>query len=594
MAQHACSLMLSLCIVLGFCFTPEPAAAQDDGQRRRGYDNIATRQKETRVRLHSIEQVMLRTADGIEKEHPGNARRLREACSTLRGRGVAQEMEAVETAVRDGHLTEAYLKSGQVVRELLIVLNQLKGGPPAEKAELEELKALIEELRQLEDEQAAVRRETLHGERESLVPHQGDLEDRTAGLSARILAARFKSDRRTRAARLLAGAGRDMDRAKFALGQGQSSAADYQGLALRKLVSARKHLEARAERVKGLLWSSFSTKLTNNLARMLDAQLRINKKTAELDSRRDEDGTLARPHRMQLRRVAHEQSSLAAEAKKQKSTLEERKAFVYAGVLTGIAADMENVSLLLREQDTGAYTRSLQTEIVSQLEALLKILTSGGGKVWPEGSGTIAESGDPADTEEHNPQPGDGKQPLIALLLLRRLQREILQDTVDIHNAILESDESLTLVHRKTMARLAHREGALAEAVAAYLKAVGRATEQPRTAQPDLLQAVEELMTAVQRRLATLRPGPVTQEAMRQILYLLDRVIEVSTQAALVAVPHDSNESCEPEMKPGEDGRWGTLPIGEKDRKPETGRTEPFPDRYAALLKNYFRLISGE
>ena len=84
---------------------------------------------------------------------------------------------------------------------------------------------------------------------------------------------------------------------------------------------------------------------------------------------------------------------------------------------------------------------------------------------------------------------------------------------------------------------------------------------------------------------------------MRQILSLLDKIIEMSTQAALVEVPHDSGESCEPDVQPaenGKNGRWGTLPVREKDRNLEIGCTEPFPDRYAALLRNYFRLISGE
>jgi hypothetical protein len=503
-------------------------------------------------------------------------------------------MKAVETAIHEGDLMQAYLKSGRAVRGLLVVLNQLKGGPPATKEELKELKAIIKELRQLEGEQAAIRRRTVRGERETLVLHQGDLEDRAAGLCAKILAAGFKSDRRRRAASLLAGAGRDMNRAKLALGQGRSSAVDYQGSALRKLAAARKHLEARAERVKGLLWSSFSTKLISDLARMLDAQLRINKKTAELDSCRDEDDKFARPQVIKLRSVAHEQSSLAAMAKKQKSALEERKAFVFAGVLTGIAADMENVSLLLRGQDTGAYASNLQSEIVVQIEALLKILSSRGGTVWPEGSGTIAESGDPADTMGHNSQPGHGKKPLIALLLLRRLQREILKETGDIHGSVLEANDLPSLVHRKVMARLAHREGALAVAIGDYRKAIRLPAERGFSEVPDLLQAAEELIVAVQRRLAVLRPGPVTQETMRQILYLLDRIIEMSTQAALVEVPHDSGESCEPGAQPGENGRWGTLPAEEKDRKSETGCTEPFPDRYAVLLRNYFRLISGE
>ena len=139
--------------------------------------------------------------------------------------------------------------------------------------------------------------------------------------------------------------------------------------------------------------------------------------------------------------------------------LEKEKTHVFASALRGIAADMNESSVLLSDRDTGSYTQLLQKEIVAQLRRLVKALEE-----LPRPPSVDPPR--PPDGPRRPPRPPvdpPSVLPVAELKLLRGIEADIYEKTMEVHRAIRHCGGKPNFIQKKMITRLAHRQVRLTE-----------------------------------------------------------------------------------------------------------------------------------
>jgi hypothetical protein len=118
---------------------------------------------------------------------------------------------------------------------------------------------------------------------------------------------------------------------------------------------------------------------------------------------------------------------------------------------------MKEVAGQLQKEDTGPYTRHLESEIVAGLRRLIDALMEKEREPQDKPPATQPD-GTPGP---HRPPPL--VPPVAELRLLRQLESDIHGKTRDIHRSVQASGGKPNLIQKKMINRLAHRQAKLTE-----------------------------------------------------------------------------------------------------------------------------------
>jgi hypothetical protein len=187
---------------------------------------------------------------------------------------------------------------------------------------------------------------------------------------------------------------------------------------------------------------------------MIEIQTDVNKKTIELNAKKLERD-LTRADLIELRKIVKSETDLRKKAEEIIAKLEGEDAHVFGGVLRSVSLDMRDVIELLEDQDTGKYTQTLESEILDQLESLVKALQK------------EQETRRKQQQQQGGGGGGGGKKPLIPpvaeLKMLRHMERGVREKTSEIDQALKQTGKQPNLIQKKMINRLAHKQGQVTE-----------------------------------------------------------------------------------------------------------------------------------
>jgi hypothetical protein len=456
------------CILLCLLLAVSTAMSQDKPPKDEDYDNLARKGKAAQEELEHLEKLMLKIAERIEKKQPENADKLRKAWKEIHDRLILEDMRQIREALLRKELVSPFFKTDRVVKNLLEILEQITGAVRERTRgdELDYLDRIIEEVDKHKRDQEDLYGRTKKGE-ENLAPEQGKLKDRTGKTAGKVN--RHGSPQEKKAGRLLDGAGEDMERAQEKLREGRPGAGSDQENALEKLDRAKRELVKRKEELEWEQTLSALSSVAGKLRKMLETQLEINRKTSDFDNKKRQE-ELARQERLEILRLGRTEKLLGEEAVELAKKLEKEKTHVFASALRGIAADMNETAALLRDQETGSYTRLLQEEIVAQLRRLVKALEELPRPPSPD----PPKPPDGPKRPPHPPVDPPSVLPVAELKLLRGIEADIYEKTMEVHRAIKQCGGKPNFIQKKMIARLAHRQVRLTEMTRKLRESLGR------------------------------------------------------------------------------------------------------------------------
>ena len=158
-------------------------------------------------------------------------------------------------------------------------------------------------------------------------------------------------------------------------GEDIEAAAEEQEKAVEELKKALDEIEQRLAQLREDTLIDRLARLEARFREMLDRQKEVTIATAALHARREERGNLARADRLKLRKLVAEEKALAEEAFQTIDILvEDGTSVVFPRVVTNLQADFARIAELLDDQQTGAFTQSIQQETEVTLQELIDAL----------------------------------------------------------------------------------------------------------------------------------------------------------------------------------------------------------------------------
>jgi len=428
-----------------------PAFAQGKKQNDE-YDNFARKQQELQKRLENLGETIRALAENLAKKEPENAQKLLDAWRSIREKLILEDMQAVGEALKRGHLFGPFVKTGQIVEALIKIFEDIIDKRHKEsRPDAEKVKENLSKIRWLIEWQEKLKKKTLDGEK-NLAPEQGELKNETGELERELDSQKEKELRIRKAARLVGKADEQMGIAEKKLADEKPGAQDNQQKAIERLTEAEGLLAALLKELEYEDYYETVQDVLAELRKMLELQLAFNAKTLTLDGKKTRD-ELTRADRIEIRKMSFMEKRIAEKALELAKELEKRNSPLFAGALQEIARDLEEISVLLADSDTGAYTRKLQEEVVAQIKQLIAALEIPPEPPTPPGGG--GDGGDGGD----GPPP---RPPLAELKLLRDMENGIHKKTKELNDAIKKSG-SPNFVQKKMINRLAHRQARLTE-----------------------------------------------------------------------------------------------------------------------------------
>jgi len=238
--------------------------------------------------------------------------------------------------------------------------------------------------------------------------------------------------------------------------QGDSQGArQAQRDALDRLDQALQDLQNRLDQLQHQDQLQKLLQLAEELEEMIKVQRNINEETEKLDKRRDE---WKRTDRRRCIELSDEQENLAKRAEKLVALMEKESAVVYPGRLRSAIHDMKEVAELLSSYDTGAYTQSVEYEILKTLEQLAKSLRREYQAKKQRGRRNPRRPGGP-----RRPRKPPLVPPVAELKMLRNMEKEVYQRTVRLYEALKVQKGRMNLIQKRLMRRLLFKQSLIRE-----------------------------------------------------------------------------------------------------------------------------------
>ena len=192
--------------------------------------------------------------------------------------------------------------------------------------------------------------------------------------------------------------------------------------------------------------------------------------TVEVNTARGDRTRPTRAQRMQLRKIAREEATLAQRADKIGDAIEEEGALVFTEIMRQIQSDLEGIARDMGEAgayQSGGRIQALQEDVHLALLWLAEALRN---------------ELDRRQEEQQPPQEGQppGEQPLVPdeaeLRLLRQMEVEVLsrlQQLIDLHPELAETKERPDPLLLEDITRLAYQHRRVAELFSNFRRKIG-------------------------------------------------------------------------------------------------------------------------
>ena len=490
-------------------------------------EDAAAAQEKLADKVDKAVEKMNDTAEQMKKSDPASSDAMKKAAAQAKAQQVSQAQRKAAESAKQNQQADAQQQQQKVELGLEMVLNNLREAERQKLAELQKkLADLKEQLANLirrqaghnldavelqgPDKVAAVGPDTVksltdlarRGENGGQNPDVKNAADRKPDAAA-VTTGQAQTERNARdigksteevpglsdaAGRLTRAAGR-MERAVVEL-RAKNLPGAYdppQVEALDALVQAQKAVDQKQAEVDKQVADQQKDAIRERYVKIKTDQEALNKKVADIDSRRDKDGNLARADALQANRTPGEQGDLADRITAMDGDLASLGSVVYVWANKDLSGRMKSVKEELGKRETGKPVQAEQREVVAQLNVMIDRLKAEEKK---------------KDFEEKNGGGGSGgggaggpKMPTaIELQLMQDLQKQLNTQTAAAAKVQpADADETL---------RLGKRQGELRDLLDQLLKQVsqGKSGLGPEPDNRDLLPE-EADAAAVEKKL---------------------------------------------------------------------------------------------
>ena len=523
---------------------PEDLSPED----KKKLDAAADAQKKLADEVDKAVEKMGKTAEQMKQSDPASSDAMKKAASQAKSQQVSQSQRKAAESAKQNQQADAQQQQQKVELGLEMVLNNLREAERQKLAELQKkLTDLQEQLANLIRRQAGHNLDTveLQGPPKAAAvgpdtiknltdlakrgENGGDVKnvvDRKPDAAA-VTTGQAQTERNARdigksteevpglsdaAGRLTRAASR-MERAVVEL-RGNKLAEAYdpsQVDALDALIQAQKAVDQKQAETEKQIADQQKDAIRERYVKIKADQDALNKKVADIDSRRDKDGNLARADALQANRTPGEQGELSDRVTAMDEDLAALGSVVYVWANKDLSGRMNAVKEELGKQETGKPVQAEQAAVVEQLAQMIDHLKAEEKK---------------QDFEEKKGGGGGGggaggpKMPtVVELQLMKDLQKQLNGQTAAAAKAKpVDADQTL---------RLGKRQGELRDLLDQLLKAAsqGKAGLGPEPDNRDLLpeeadaKAVDkgELVDDLLGDKGDAKPGDKTEKEMAKI-----------------------------------------------------------------------------
>jgi hypothetical protein len=415
---------------------------------RQRLNDIANQQQRLAEQTQQSMQDMQRQAEQMQRSDETSANAMRRAAQTGQQQQTSQNQQRASQQTRQNQQAQAQQAQRQAELGLQLMVDQLR---EAEQHKLAELQKQLEEMAQ--QIAGLIRRQAGHNldnlaaldeaVRKGLFEKaERDPADQQAMQASQLSPPQEQTERNTRdlaksaedmsagaetANQLTRAAGR-MERAIVNLRDRKLSEAydPSQIDALAALEAAAKIVDQQREQVDQQVQDQQKEAVRQRFVKIRAEQQKLNDETARIDGARGPDASLARADAVRLGQLPGEQGKLADNITSINEDLTGANSTVYVWANRDIAESMGDVKQDLGKGETGVTTRSEQTRIVEQLDAMIKNLA-----VNRRRSPFAQDQG--GQGQQGQGQPGQRPQRLpteAELRLLQDLQRAVNKNTI--------------------------------------------------------------------------------------------------------------------------------------------------------------------
>jgi hypothetical protein len=577
-------------------------------------DSLAKQQAELANKSAQLLKQLTRDARKLSRSDPTASAAMSKAVDAAKDQDVSGEQTSAAKAMEQNQQVQAKTAQTQAEEGMQGMMNALHEAQQKKLAELaEKLADLQQQLTGLIREQAGHNLDNLNLQGTDVLLHldqnvRADLfaeaeRDMNVPIPAVELgmlnSLQTQTERNTReiaktipdqpdAADHLTEAADKMARALIQLGEGKVAQAydPDQVDALAALLEAKKMIDVQKDAVDQQQEDQKKQSIRQAYSALLTQQKQLNSKTIELDSTpKNDDGSISRVAALQLSQLSFAQSKLGDTAAKMDADLLTLGSIVYSYANHNIVRDMTEAGNQLSKQSTNQATQTLQQQIVSELEMMIRDLT-----VKPKENKPDEKSKSASSSSGGAMSPPPPSMPSEAEFRLLKDMQSVLNDaTAELSkqpHTDLSAMESIAkqqgdlrnlldqLIHKASKGKLSlppeSRNLQLPE------EAKSSATTQndhPVPADSKDVNLIGDRMAHVRRRLSGGDAGQLTQLIQNGIIRNLDELIELSrTKAAPPQPPKPPKPTTQPKPKEKQQPSSGVQPDnsdnGTKQQKP--------------------------
>jgi hypothetical protein len=431
-------------------------------------DRITARQQQVREQLGRVQRKMDQMAERLAPADPIGAESLRDAVSGSRQSGTSELMQKAAANVQQNQVGAAEAAQRQAADDLKQMLDTLENNTERDLAKIVEKlrqaeaklsdlrKRQLEQLQRTKEAQSAKDAEQRRRELQQLARQQKELEQETARLAQQLRRLRAQQAGKTSAsaANRMGQAAQQMQQ-----GEGEQSEAEQQRV-LEELQKAQQEVAQARREAEAQLAMEQLARIADTLAALHARQQTLKEETTRLDTERLAKGNWTRPQLASLRGVVETQQTVRTDTEEAREVL--TSAPVFALTLTRAMSNMERAVGLLNERRADAETQIAQQAAVDRFAQLLDAL-----KNDPDaqaGQSEDAAGGGGAGGGQQDGPPRDGIPPIAQLKMLRSLQIEINERTLELDDS-RQRQKGLSPTQEKELESLSAEQGILADLV---------------------------------------------------------------------------------------------------------------------------------
>lgn len=419
-----------------------------DAQQRANLEKLGARQLELARRFEKLQQQMEQMQDELQEVDPLASDTLADAVHQSRQESLGEKMRQAGQQVQQnqvGQATKGQQGAEEALEEMMDILANRR------EQELARLVRKFQEaerqLEQLRDRQEGLRKKMAEAaqnpdeqarrrELERLSREQRELQQ-----DAERFARTLKRLEANQAGRKAATAAARMGQAGQQGEQGDGARAEEDAAqAKRDLDDAQQELAQQRRQAESDLAEEQLARLEDGLQSMLDREQQILVETRNYDEIRQANGNLSRAQALSVRDLGRQERALENETTELATKLAPAPTFSLA--LKGAARDLSRAASLLDRRETGVETQQAELFAIRRIEQLLKALApdaeeDGGPK---DDQQQQAEEGEqPGDEGSQQQQPGNGIRSIAELKLLKLMQEDLNQRTIELDEALRDA-----------------------------------------------------------------------------------------------------------------------------------------------------------